>query len=216
MARATAESLTLAGPAGALEALLEVPVARSSGYAVICHPHPLQGGTLHNKVVHTLARAFHERGCASLRFNYRGVGASAGHYAEGAGETDDAVAVAAWAAERFGAQPLALAGFSFGGAVAFNAALRLAPDTLITVAPAVDRVGVASGPRPTGRWLIVQGAADDIVAPARVASWAGGFSPPPELTLLPGVGHFFHGALNELRAAVVSFGNAALSPGSPE
>ncbi len=203
--RATAEPLSLPGPAGQLEALLEIPAAGAGNCAVICHPHPQQGGTLHNKVVHTLARAFHELGFASLRFNYRGVGASAGHYADGVGETDDALAMLTWAEGRFGAPSLALAGFSFGGAVAFNAATRRLPLALVTVAPAVDRVVVAAGRRPECPWLIVQGTADDVVAPGRVGAWAGGFIPPPELKLLPAVGHFFHGALNELRAAVVGF-----------
>jgi uncharacterized protein len=212
--RATPLAITIPGPAGALEGLLEEPAGGTRGCAVICHPHPLQGGTLHNKVVHTLARAFQELGLASLRFNTRGVGASAGAFDDGVGETDDALAVAAWAAARYAQPPstqlpmtqfsLALAGFSFGGAVAFNAATRLAPALLIVVAPAVDRVAVTST-TPLCPWLIVQGAADEVVATERVQAWAAGFAPAPEMVLLPGVGHFFHGALNELRAAALSF-----------
>ena len=164
---------------------------------------------MHNKVVHTLARAFQELGFASLRFNYRGVGASAGTFADGVGETDDVLAVAAWATARYvqpasTPPPLALAGFSFGGAVAFNAATRLAAALLIAVAPAVDRVVVTST-TPLCPWLIVQGAADEVVAAERVQAWAASFAPAPEMVLLPGVGHFFHGALNELRAAALSF-----------
>jgi alpha/beta superfamily hydrolase len=210
----TPQALVIAGPAGTLEAVLEEPVG-VTGCAVICHPHPLQGGTLHNKVVHTLARAFQELGFAALRFNYRGVGASAGSYGDAVGETDDALAVAAWARARYAPAPsmqmslaqfpLALAGFSFGGAVAFKAAVTLAPALLITVAPAVDRVAVADSAHLRCPWLIVQGAADEVVAAERVQAWAAGFVPPPDMALLPGVGHFFHGALNELRAAAVSF-----------
>ncbi len=202
--RVTPQAMTIAGPAGALEALLEEPAA-VKGCAVICHPHPLQGGTMHNKVVHTLARAFQKLGFAALRFNYRGVGASVGSYADGVGETDDALAVTAWAAARYAQLPLVLAGFSFGGAVAFNAAAILTPALLITVAPAVDRVVAVAGVRPRCPWLIVQGSADEIVAAGRVQDWAAGFVPAPEMALLPGVGHFFHGALNELSDAAVSF-----------
>jgi uncharacterized protein len=211
--RVTPQAVAIAGPAGTLEALLEEPVD-AMGCAVICHPHPLQGGTMHNKVVHTLARAFQELGFAALRFNYRGVGASDGSYGDGAGETDDALTVAAWARERYvpapSAQmsvaqfPLALAGFSFGGAVAFNAAARLAPALLITVAPAVDRVAVTDT-GPLCPWLIVQGAADEVVVAERVQAWAAGFKLAPVMALLPGVGHFFHGALNELRAVALNF-----------
>jgi uncharacterized protein len=204
-AAAVAESLLLAGPAGSLEALLEIPPSAGDGCAVVCHPHPQHGGTMHNKVVHTLARACRDLGVASLRFNYRGVGASAGQYAEGIGETADALAVAAWAGTRFRGQRLVLAGFSFGGAVAFNAAARLGPAALVTVAPAVDRVAPVAASAPPCPWLIVQGSGDDIVAPDRVCAWAATFQPPPTMALLPGVGHFFHGALTELRAAVIGF-----------
>jgi alpha/beta superfamily hydrolase len=208
--RAVTQALAIPGPVGPLEALLEEPAAGHIGHAVLCHPHPLQGGTLHNKVVHTLARALQELGFATLRFNYRGVGASAGSYGDSIGETADTLAVTAWAAARYGASPLVLGGFSFGGAVAFGASQALAPVALITVAPAIDRVAVASATRPNCQWLIVQGEADDVVASERVQAWASGFNPPPELRLLPGVGHFFHGALNELRVAVQSFATPLL------
>ena len=206
----TSQALTITGPAGGLEALLEVPAPATPGGqpvggALICHPHPQHGGTMHNKVVHTVARAFHEHGWATLRFNFRGVGASVGTYAEGVGETADAIAAAAWLVERFAGAPLALAGFSFGGAVAFNAAAVLNPALLITVAPAIDRVSVALSGRPTSPWLVVQGDADDVVAAARVQSWVAAFEPQPEPVVLPGVGHFFHGALSDLRTAVEQF-----------
>ncbi|MFO7278462.1 MAG: alpha/beta hydrolase, partial [Pseudomonadota bacterium] len=122
------EPVRLDGPAGVLEALLEEPADAVPGrFAVVCHPHPLHGGTMNNKVVHTLARTFNELGIRSLRFNFRGVGASEGSYAEGIGETEDALAVIEWGRVRWpGAEPL-LAGFSFGGIVALRAAGRGRP-----------------------------------------------------------------------------------------
>jgi alpha/beta superfamily hydrolase len=199
------ETLRIAGPAGALEALLELPSGKPiTGYAVICHPHPLHGGTMHNKVVHTLARALQELGCATLRFNYRGVGASFGSYADGIGETLDALAAVEYLRARFAGLPLTLAGFSFGGAVALRAAQSAAPMRLITVAPAVDRVSVDGLARPTGAWLIIQGDADEVVDAQHVRQWAARFVPPPQFALLPGVGHFFHGALAQLREQVLA------------
>jgi uncharacterized protein len=200
----------IAGPVGALEALLEPPEqGDGSAFAVICHPHPLHGGTMHNKVVHTIARALQGIGCHTLRFNYRGVGASEGSYDEGNGETLDALAAIDYGRARFPNLPLTLGGFSFGGAVAFRAAQTTAPGRLITVAPAVDRVAVSDGSRPDCPWLIVQGEADEVVDPQQVRRWAARFAPAPQLALLPGVGHFFHGALGQLKAAVLDFCGSA-------
>lgn len=202
--------MRVAGPAGALEALLEPPESGAgSGFAVICHPHPLHGGTMHNKVVHTLARTLQQAGCHTLRFNYRGVGSSEGSYAEGIGETLDALAVIDFGRQRFRDLPVTLTGFSFGGAVAFRAARTAAPARLITVAPAVDRVAVDEIAHPDCPWLIVQGEADDVVDPRQVRGWVARFTPPPQLLLLPGVGHFFHGALGQLQAAVLGFCRSA-------
>lgn len=196
--------LRIAGPQGPLEALLEEPVATPERFAVICHPHPLYGGTMDNKVVWTMARAFEESGVATLRFNFRGVGASAGTYDEGIGETEDAAAVLAFGAERWPqARPL-LAGFSFGAYVALRLAGRARPAHLITVAPPVGRFDVAGLPHPHCPWLIVQGDADDVVDPRAVIEWARRLEPRAELIVLPGVGHFFHGALQLLRDAVRS------------
>ena len=149
--RPAAEALTISGPAGALETLLEVPAAGApvGGFAVVCHPHPLHGGTMQNKVVHTLARALQEAGIATLRFNFRGVGASAGSYDEGRGEIEDALAVIAYGRARWPGAALTLAGFSFGAQVALLAAPSSAPARLITVAPPVEpgriRRGRAAG-----------------------------------------------------------------------
>jgi uncharacterized protein len=205
-----AEALLIDGPAGVLEALLEDPqLSAAAGFAVVCHPHPLHGGSMHNKVVHTLARACQERGMPTLRFNYRGVGTSAGSYDEGRGETEDALAVVAAGRARWPKLALTLAGFSFGAMVSLRAAQVAAPARLISVAPAVTSTGFASITRPRCPWLIVQGAADEIVNCRDVQAFAARFEPPPQLLVLPGVGHFFHGRLPELRDAAFEFLAAA-------
>jgi len=145
------QSPAITGPAGRIEALLEEPEGqRPACFGVVCHPHPLHGGTLHNKVVHTLARALHDFSVPTVRFNYRGVGASEGHYADGIGETDDAVAVIEWGRQRWpGAVPWLL-GFSFGGAVAIRAAIRAGAGLLVTVAPAIGRMAMDDEPAAEG------------------------------------------------------------------
>jgi alpha/beta superfamily hydrolase len=205
-ALARGERLTLPGPAGALEALLERPAGvMPRAVGVICHPHPLFGGTLQNKVVHTLARSFQELGAATLRFNFRGVGASAGRFADGIGETDDTLAIIEAGRARFADLPLWLAGFSFGGAVAVRAADQAAPRQLVTVAPAVMLINLNDIKVPDCPWLIVQGSDDELVAAKAVVDWAARLTPAPTLALLPGVGHFFHGRLRELSQVVNDF-----------
>jgi hypothetical protein len=200
-----AEPLVIPGPAGAIEALLEQPQQPSGGIAVVCHPHPLHGGTMLNKVVYTLARAFQELGLATLRFNYRGVGASAGSYDNGRGETEDALAVIAHGQARWPGAELSLGGFSFGAMVALRAAARVPAVRLVTVAPAVGRPEPVPLSRPACPWLIVQGDADEIVDCQQVRKFAAGFEPAPRLKMLPGVDHFFHGRLHELHGAVIAF-----------
>lgn len=205
-----AERLTLPGPSGALEALVETAADEPEGVApaafgVVCHPHPLYGGTLDNKVVYTLARAFVECGAPAIRFNFRGVGASAGAYDEGRGETEDALAVIGYGRRRWPGAALWLAGFSFGAAVAVRAAPHARPETLVTVAPGITRVALEDAPSPQGRWLLVQGDADEVIEPAAVLEWAQRQSPAPEIRRFSGAGHFFHGRLHELRQTVVEF-----------
>jgi hypothetical protein len=196
----------MAGPAGALETLIETRSdAPPQAFGVICHPHSLFGGTLQNKVVHTLARSFQELGAATIRFNFRGVGASAGSFAEGIGETDDALAVIAAGARRWPGAEVWLGGFSFGGAVAVRAASRAGAKFLATVAPAVTLIDVSDIKVPDCPWLIVQGDADELVNPQSVVAWAARLTPAPQVELLPGVGHFFHGRLRELTSLVVDF-----------
>jgi uncharacterized protein len=204
-----AEPLQIAGPAGALQALLEEPAQNGArpgpraGFGVVCHPHPLYGGTMTNKVVHTVARTLQEQGLPTVRFNYRGVGDSQGSYDEGRGETDDALAVIAWGRARWPQAPLILAGFSFGSVVALRAAPVAQPARLITVAPPVMRMEFGAIAQPQCPWLIIQGEADEVVDYREVAAFAARFSPAPVLRLLPGVDHFFNGRLPELREALI-------------
>jgi uncharacterized protein len=200
--RAALEPLTIPGPAGVLEAVVEDPGANAASYGVICHPHPLFGGTMENKVVTTLARAMHELGMPTVRFNFRGVGASDGGFDQGNGETADADAAASWGAERWPGRTLVIAGFSFGGYVALRVAQGRPARQLITIAPAVALVGRAAAV-PRCPWLVVQGDADEVVDPAAVINWVNGLDPMPRLVVLPGVGHFFHGRLSELKDAVI-------------
>jgi uncharacterized protein len=203
--RPQAETVTIAGPAGDLEAIVEVPASAAGAQRVVvlCHPHPSYGGTMTNKVVHMLARAFNEFGVPSVRFNFRGVGASAGSYDEGIGETQDAIAVLDWAAQRWPGAKLWGGGFSFGGAIAIRAATARDVRRLVTVAPAIDRVAVDDVP--SCPWLIVQGDSDELVAAEKIQRWAQGLPTPPQLALVRGVDHFFHGRLNELRCIVLEW-----------
>jgi len=196
------EHVSIAGQAGALEAIVEDPGVPGSSYGVICHPHPLYGGTMDNKVVTTVARALQETGIPTLRFNFRGVGASAGEFDQGVGETADADAVAAWGAQRWAGRSLVIAGFSFGGYVALRLAQQRLPRCLITIAPAIQGFA-ASTAVPRCPWLVVQGDADELVDPSGVIDWVNTLDPKPRLVVLPGVGHFFHGRLRELRDAVI-------------
>ena len=143
MKRPSAEQLSVDGPVGKLETLVESP-DNPAGIAVICHPHPLYHGTMKNKVVHTLARVFIDVGYVAVRFNFRGVGNSDGEYAEAIGETDDLLAVVKWARERWPVKPLWMAGFSFGAFVALTASTRDEPAGLVTVAVPVQRFDVGS------------------------------------------------------------------------
>lgn len=198
---------SIAGPAGSLEARIEDPapgaVPRVVG--VVCHPHPLYGGTMQNKVVHTAARAMQELGAPTVRFNFRGVGASEGSYDEGVGELQDALAVCAWARAQWRCDSLWLAGFSFGAAVALRAAPAAAPAALVTIAPPVGRIIVDPVARPACPWLVVQGGRDELVDAGEVRRWAAGFAPPPRVAMLAEAEHFFHAQLVGLRAAVVEF-----------
>ena len=158
-----------------------------------------------NKVTHTLARTFQELGVPTVRFNFRGVGRSAGEFAGGSGETDDAIVVIDWTLARWAGASLWLAGFSFGASIAIRACATRPAGVLITVAPAIHRLETGPTPGPSTRWLLIQGDRDELVNHEEVIAWAKTRSPPPRVTVLPGVTHFFHGRLPELKAAVFAF-----------
>ena len=197
------EHAAIAGPQGPLEAIIETPAGYTGAdCAVVCHPHPLYGGTLSNKVVHTTARALQEKGHATVRFNFRGVGTSAGRFDDGRGEADDALAVVDWASARWPGAALTLAGFSFGAWVAFRVAALRPARRLITIAPPVRRFDFATLPVPATPWIVIQGDRDELVDYREVLAWTASVKPPPTVVLLAGAEHFFHGRLNDLRAAV--------------
>ncbi|MDP2006923.1 MAG: alpha/beta fold hydrolase [Rubrivivax sp.] len=206
--------LQLPGPAGEIQCAVDAPAGGHAprGVAVVCHPHPQHGGTMDNKVVMTLARAFVALGYTSVRFNFRGVGTSQGHWDEGRGEVDDALAVVL--AQRAPGQPLLLAGFSFGGYVASQAAARLAPaaaaERLVLVGPAASRFPLAPVPADT---LVVHGELDDVVPLASVFDWARPQALP--VTVLPGAGHFFHGQLSVLKHIVLAACGAPAARAEP-
>lgn len=200
---AATQSLVLAGPAGPIEARLDRPSTQAPlGTAVICHPHPLYGGTMDNKVVQTIARAFVQSGWNAVRFNFRGVGASAGGFDEGRGEAEDLRATIRQVA---GEGPLALAGFSFGAFVASCVALDglggREPSSIVLVGLAVRRFEVAAVPPGWHRrTLVIHGEQDETVPLADVMDWARPQSLP--VTVMPGASHFFHGQLQPLRDLV--------------
>jgi alpha/beta superfamily hydrolase len=201
------EVLTLAGPSGQLEARLELPDDEASpqAFGVACHPHSLKGGTMDNKVTHTLARAMVECGAPAFRFNFRGVGASAGTFDYGKGESDDLAAVVAEGRRRFPGAALWLGGFSFGAFVALRAAERVAPAKLVAIAPPVVGYELGGVSAPDCDWMLAQGDADDVVPPKAVLDWAAGQTNRPRLHVLAGAGHFFHGRLHELKPLVLDF-----------
>lgn len=191
------ERMSIAGPAGALELALNLPAQAPRGIALIAHPHPLQGGTMDNKVVQTLAKTFAGLGYVSVRFNFRGVGGSAGTFDDGAGETDDALAALAHARAGYGDVPVALAGFSFGTFVQTRVARQVTAERMALIAPAVARFGTATVAADT---IVIHGEEDDVVALADVFAWAR----PQQLPIIvfPGCGHFFHGRLPQLQRVI--------------
>ncbi|HHJ81363.1 MAG TPA: alpha/beta hydrolase [Candidatus Tenderia electrophaga] len=203
MATVESKAFFIDGPSGVLECLAENFDHSDNGIMIVCHPHPQHGGSMDNKVVHSLARAGHALGLATLRFNYRGVGKSEGEYAEGNGETDDLLALMDWLDDHFHGAPVWLAGFSFGAYVAMRASTQRQVQQLITVAPAVNLLRFEGLEPPTCPWLLLQGTADEIVPFDQVQAWLAQLETPPETIFFEGVGHFFHGQLVTLRNSLV-------------
>ena len=194
------------GPVGALEAL-HLPVEDARGIALVCHPNPSQGGTMLNKVVSTLQRTARDSGLATLRFNYRGTGKSAGEHDMSSGEVDDAQAALAWLQEQHPGLPVYLLGFSFGGFVAGSLSGRLqqagvAIAQLYLVAPAAMRFDAEHPLASNTQLTIIQPQDDEVIDPQVVYQWSAALSQPHELLKVADCGHFFHGRLPELKQLV--------------
>ncbi|MEO0575212.1 MAG: alpha/beta fold hydrolase [Pseudomonadota bacterium] len=198
------ESVFIDGPAGRIEALIDAADQSDAPVAVVCHPHPAHGGAMTNKVAYTLARAFQLSGYHAVRFNFRGVGDSEGSYDEGIGERSDALAVIDWARSHFGVETLAVGGFSFGSAIALAAAQQRSVSQLVLVAPPVGRILDPQIRLPDGiPTMVVQGGQDAVVDPAAVRAWLDGQNVTAEVAWMEEAGHFFHGALPDLRSLLV-------------
>ena len=199
-----AATLLLPGPAGALEVAVDPSECPPRpAVAIVCHPLPTAGGTMHNKVVTIAARALRELGLDTVRFNFRGAGKSEGRFDEGAGEADDLRAVAAWVRAQRPGTALWLAGFSFGAYVSLRAAADLDPAALISIAPPVARSWDFDQVRPPQcPWLVVQGEADEVVDPQAVFAWVESLPQPPLVVRMPDTSHFFHRKLMDLRGAL--------------
>jgi len=200
----TIERHVIDGPAGPLEVVVNVPES-PRGLALVAHPHPQQGGTLDNKVVQTLAKTFFALDHVAVRFNFRGVGQSAGTFDDGEGETEDALAALSFAQSRYAQNdPPALAGFSFGSFVQTRVAKRITAGRMVLVGPAVGRFAVEAVPADT---IVIHGEEDDVVHLADVFAWARPQQLP--VVVFPGTGHFFHGRLLQLQQVVTALWRGA-------
>ena len=210
------QSLLLDGPAGALEVVVDFPEPAEARplVAVVCHPLPTEGGTMHNKVVIMVARALRELGATTVRFNFRGTGGSAGEFDDGRGEREDLRTVVDWVQDARPGDRLWLAGFSFGAYVTLAAAAELLPDAVISIAPPAAGRGwdFAAIPAPDVPWLVVQGDADEIIDPQAVYAWIDGLARKPQLVRMPDTSHFFHRKLVDLRGAIQHETKAWLPP----
>ena len=192
------------GPVGGLEAMMACPQDRydNSPIAIICHPHPLHGGSMANKVVHMVANTFGEMGLATLRFNFRGVGHSQGHFDQGRGEVDDLTAVCRWFRQRYPGAPLWLAGFSFGSYIAFQAHKQVNAERLLLIAPPVTKYDFNVPTQIQIPLMVIQGGKDEIIAPEKVSAWVHRQGGAVSYQWLGDAGHFFHGRLNHIRNAI--------------
>lgn len=198
-------ALVIDGPAGRIEAAYDAAEATPQPVlAIVCHPLPTEGGTMHNKVVTMVARALRELGATTIRFNFRGTGASEGGFDQGVGEREDLRAVVEWARAAHPGQPLWLAGFSFGSYVSLASAVDLQADAVISIAPPVSGRGwdFSQVRLPEVPWLVVQGDQDEIVDAQAVYHWIEGLERQPQLVRMPETSHFFHRKLIDLRGAI--------------
>lgn len=202
------------GAAGRIEILFAAPAQPVRGGVLICHPHPLYGGALSNKVTYSLAATALKAGFAALRFNFRGVGKSEGRHDNGAGETEDAVLLAEWLRQRLPASaPLVLAGFSFGSYIALKAASRAQPAALMSVAPPSGKyLGYQAPPHPHCPWRVLHSRDDEVVSYQTTLAELQQYQPMPELISVDGCGHFFHGRLNEVQEAFGGLLDAVFGP----
>jgi hypothetical protein len=198
------EHFLIPGPAGGLEAVMACPENReeTGPIGIICHPHPLYGGSMTNKVVHVVAKTFGEMGLPTLRFNFRGVGHSQGQFDQGRGELEDLVAVCQWFKQRYPKSPLWLAGFSFGSFVAFQAHHRVGAERLLLIAPPVTKYDFNARTQIQIPWLVIQGGKDEIVAPDKVSAWVRRHGTSVAYEWLDDASHFFHGRLSHIRDVI--------------
>jgi len=197
----------VSGPVGQLEVMTEAPAkGAKNAFAIICHPHPLYQGTMHNKVVYTLSKAFLSLGIKTIRFNYRGVGKSDGHYGEGTGEAEDLCAILTMAKKQFPNDDIYLAGFSFGAYVAtWIAGSEERLKALVTIAPAVGNFNFDPLSDMHCPWLLVQGDQDEVISPEAVFEFAEENEDKIKLVRFKDCGHYFHGRLTELKDTVTAF-----------
>ncbi len=190
----------IAGPIGTIEAKSLCPEqSREDIIAVICHPHPLHGGTMKNKVVTTVARSVRDLGICSLRFNFRGVGKTEGEYDEGRGEAEDLLAILSWIHERAPQIKIIVVGFSFGAYVSYRVASQTNLNALILLAPPVHHYDFDTLAPPNCNCLVIQGEDDEIVPPEAVYAWLRKQPVTTKLIRLAQTGHFFHGKLVTLK-----------------
>ncbi|WP_223669433.1 alpha/beta hydrolase [Kangiella shandongensis] len=207
------DKFLISGAVGSIEASLDQPEGdERNAVAVCCHPHPVHGGAMTNKVIYTVSRTIASLGIPSVRFNFRGVGRSEGEYDEGRGEQQDLIKVIEWARQEYPDRPLWLAGFSFGSWIAALQAKEQDASQLISIAPPVNRFSFNDFVIPDCPWLVVMGDADEVVDPDAVFGWIEQLEPQPELIKMSEAGHFFHGRLVELRENLIE----SLTPNLPE
>ncbi len=200
------KNFLLQGAAGAIECLAGSPSTSDTNrktIGIICHPHPLFGGSMTNKVTHMIEKAFREMGLYTIRFNFRGVGQSQGEHDKGIGETDDIICIYNWAKEIFPEYDFWLAGFSFGTYPAIRACAEIKPSQFLTVAPPVERYDYTEITTPDCPWLVIQGEDDDVVTPKAVYNYVNNLDKRPQLVTFK-AGHFFHRRLIDLKGAIIN------------